>query len=118
MHIDNIIEVFKNFNAHTDDYLGAMYIAIYHELPRCYRMYYDNENLTYIDAVDNFFEARENISTKVDCRGLLKNLIKVKEKYGLKIFCFSPHEYIILGDSTFAGQPGDLYNSKNFLIQK
>ena len=36
----DITKIFTNFNSHTDDYLGAMYINIYNELPQCYRVYY------------------------------------------------------------------------------
>ena len=96
----NIIQVFKNFNSHTDDYLGAMYISIFNEFPRCFRVFYDglkNNELTYVDAIESFYNNRKNINIKIDSRKLLKNLIDVKEKYGLNIFCYSQHEYVILG---------------------
>ena len=96
----DIIQVFKNFNAHTDDYLGAMYISIFNEFPQCFRVFYDGANkneLTYVNAIESFYNYRKHINVKIDSRKLLKNLIDVKQKYGLNIFCYSQHEYIILG---------------------
>lgn len=96
----DIIQVFKNFNSHTDDYLGAMYISIFNEFPQCFRVFYDGTNkneLTYVNAIESFYNYRKHINVKIDSRKLLKNLIDVKQKYGLNIFCYSQHEYIILG---------------------
>ena len=115
MNCDNIFETFKHFNSASDDYLGALYINIFHSFPRAYRVYYDeNENLVYEDAIESFYEARKNSKKKIDSRKLLKNMLKDYKKYnpevhygdkspehilyGSKIFCYSPHEYLVLGD--------------------
>jgi len=115
MNLDNIYKVFENFNSHTDDYLGAIYINVFHNFPRAYRVYYDtNGDLTYQDAIESFQEARKNIKKKIDSRKLLQNILRDHKKwnpevhygqsrpdhflYGSKIFAYSPHEYLILGD--------------------
>ena len=102
MNKNNIIELFKNFNAHTDDYLGAMYMSIFNEFPQCYRIYYKGDGeLTYTKSIESFQLARKEITNKIDSRQFLKNIIDIKDKHGLKVFCYSAHEYIILGDKTF-----------------
>ena len=112
---ENILKAFENFNSHTDDYLGALYINIFKSFPSAYRIFYNaDEKLTYLDAVESFQEARKNIKKKIDSRKLLQNLLKDHKKYnpevhygqkkpdhflyGSKIFAYSPHEYLILGD--------------------
>lgn len=107
---ENILKAFENFNSHTDDYLGALYINIFKSFPTAYRIFYDaDEKLTYLDAVESFQEARKNIKKKIDSRKLLQKLLSdyndpaiKNNKYhilnGSFIFCYSPHEYLILGD--------------------
>ena len=86
MNNTNILELFKNFNSHTDDYLGAMYISIYNQLPQCYRIYYDNKgDLQYIHSLESFYDIRKNQKIKIDCRELIKKAYNNKEKYGLNI---------------------------------
>jgi len=111
---ENIIELFKNFNSHTDDYLGAMYMSIYGEIPHCYRIFYNkDEKLDYHHSSDSFFNQRKNIKSKIDSRALLKNFIENKDKDGYKILCYSPHEYLILREPFFY----ETSNINNFLIQ-
>ena len=115
MNLDNIYKTFENFNSHSDDYLGALYINVFHNFPRAYRVYYnENEELTYQDAIESFQEQRKNIKKKIDSRKLLQNILKDYKKYnkeihygqsrpdhilcGSKVFCYSPHEYLVLGD--------------------
>ena len=38
---ENICTAFKGFNSHSDDYLGALYIQIMHDLPVCYRVFFN-----------------------------------------------------------------------------
>ena len=95
----DIIQVFKNFNAHTDDYLGAMYINIYKEFPHCFRIYYlEDTTLHYQHSSESFFDIRKNQKYKIDCRKLLLNLKEKQNELGLEIFCYSSNEYLILGN--------------------
>ena len=118
MTTSDIIQLFKNFNSHTDDYLGAMYMSIYHQLPQCYRIYYGNDGeLHYQHSSELFFEIRKEMKYKIDCRVLLQKLKKQQERYELEIFCYSPHEYLVLGGSSTYLHYGD--SSKfphNFLM--
>lgn len=96
----DIISVFKNFNEHTDDYLGAMYMSIFNNLPQCYRFFYDGKDedkLKYIDTIECLDNYRKTIKKKIDSRKLLSNLIEHKDEFGLEIFCYSQYEYIVLG---------------------
>lgn len=96
----NIINTFENFNKNTDDYLGVMFINVFKTFSKCYRVYYDtDENLQYEPSVESFYETRKNLKFKVNDRELLKRAIqdsKVNDK--IKVFCYSSHEYLILGD--------------------
>ena len=90
MLTSDIIQLFKNFNSHTDDYLGAMYMSIYHQLPQCYRVYYGSDGeLHYQHSSELFFEIRKEMKYKIDCRALLKNLQEHQKDYELEIFCYS-----------------------------
>jgi len=121
---ENILKAFENFNSHTDDYLGALYINIFKSFPSAYRIFYDtNGKLTYLDAVESFQEARKNIKKKIDSRKLLQKLLSdyndpviKNNKYhilnGSSIFCYSPHEYLILGDFVLPSQTRTI----NFLM--
>ena len=95
----DITKIFTNFNSHTDDYLGAMYINIYNELPQCYRVYYlDNKELHYQHSSESFYDIRKNQKYKVDCRKLLQNLKDKQDELGVEVFCYSPHEFLVLGN--------------------
>ena len=95
----DITKIFTNFNSHTDDYLGAMYINIYNELPQCYRVYYlDDKELHYQHSSESFYDIRKNQKYKVDCRKLLQNLKDKQDELGVEVFCYSPHEFLVLGN--------------------
>lgn len=95
----DITKIFTNFNSHTDDYLGAMYINIYNELPQCYRVYYlDDKELHYQHSSESFYDIRKNQKYKVDCRKLLQNLKDKQNELGVEVFCYSPHEFLVLGN--------------------
>ena len=131
MNYDNLYRVFKNFNSHTEDYLGALYINVFNEFPRAYRIYYDeNEELQYIDTTESFYDSRKKIKTKINSRKLLQNLIKRSQQENFDdrhkkldrfdkkdhflvdsiIACYSPHEYFIFGSEN------GLYGGHNFLM--
>ena len=100
MNLDNLYKSFETFTSRTDDYLGAMYINIYRALPECHRIYYnENSELTYVNSVESFYTIRKNIKAKIDSRKLLLNL-REAYPYNKKIFifCYSAHEYLILGN--------------------
>ena len=110
----DITKIFTNFNSHTDDYLGAMYINIYNELPQCYRVYYlDNKELHYQHSSESFYDIRKNQKYKVDCRKLLQNLKDKQDELGVEVFCYSPHEFLVLGNK-YSYKDSDKYS--NFLM--
>ena len=95
----DITKIFTNFNSHTDDYLGAMYINIYNELPQCYRVYYlDDKKLYYQHSSESFYDIRKNQKYKVDCRKLLQSLKDKQDELGVEVFCYSSHEFLVLGN--------------------
>ena len=112
----DITKIFTNFNSHTDDYLGAMYINIYNELPQCYRVYYlDNKELHYQHSSESFYDIRKNQKYKVDCRKLLQNLKDKQDELGVEVFCYSPHEFLdIVID--FNVQISSLYHFGSFFL--
>lgn len=131
MNVENIYKLFENFNIHSDEYLGAIYINVFHKFPVAYRVYYnENEELTYQDSVANFQEQRKNIKKKIDSRKLLQNIMKDYEKYnpeihygqsqpdhflnGAKIFAYSPYEYLILGN--YGKKDSLTYKEYNFIM--
>lgn len=97
MNYADLYKSFENFTARTDDYLGALFINFYKCLPNCYRIYYDeNQKLNYVNAINNFHKIRKNIKLKIDTRKLLLNL-QSKNNLPIEIFCYSSHEYLVLG---------------------
>ena len=131
MNCDNLYKIFEKLDSHTEDYLGAVYINVFKEFPRSYRIYYDeNEELQYIDATESFYDIRKKVKTKINSRKLLQNLIKQSDKENLDYFnkkldridcndhflvnsiiaCYSPHEYFIFGTDN------GLYGGHNFLM--
>ena len=94
--LDNIYKVFDDFNQHTDDYLGAMFINIFKKLPKCYRIYFDNnKKLQYIENVEAFENLSNKLKYKLDLRKLLK---KCYEDSLITTFCYSYNEHLILYD--------------------
>ena len=97
---EKILEVFKNFNQHTDDYLGAMYMNIFGQLPESYRLYYNNDKeLVYNSCTEQFEDHRKNYKYKLDMRKTFQNMYNDKTFFDWKqcqIFCYSSNEYLIL----------------------
>lgn len=97
---NRIFEVFKNFNQHTDDYLGAMYIAIFDLLPQSYRLYFNNDKeLVYIPCTEPFEDHRKNYKYKLDMRQTFHNMYNDNNFFDweqCKIFCYSANEYLVL----------------------
>ena len=96
---NQIIKIFQNFNSHTDDYLGAMYINIFNSLPMCYRIYYDNDKtLQYQRSSEAFEQIKQHMLYHIDERKFLRNAINNIDHYSQKIFCYSGNEYLVLGE--------------------
>jgi len=97
---NKIFEVFKNFNQHTDDYLGAMYIAIFDLLPQSYRLYFNNDKeLVYMPCTEAFEDHRKNYKYKLDMRKTFQNIYNDKTFFDwekCQIFCYSSNEYLVL----------------------
>ena len=97
---DKVLEVFKNFNQHTDDYLGAMYMAIFGMFPESYRLYFNNDKeLTYMPCTKPFEDHRKNYKYKLDMRQTFHNMYNDKKLFNwvdCQIFCYSANEYLVL----------------------
>lgn len=99
MNENNLLNVFKNFNQYTDSYLGALFINIYNKYPHTFRVYYDiNKVLQYIDTVNYFGGIRKEVKYKINIREFLKNISKKCDTYNISVFCYSPNEFLVLGD--------------------
>lgn len=98
INLDNIYKVFNDFNQHTDDYLGAMFINIFKEFPKCYRIYFDNDKqLKYMENIKSFENINNKLKYKLDLRKFLENC---KESSCLT-FPYSSNEYLILYEDEF-----------------
>ena len=94
MELNNIFKVFENFNQHTDDYLGAMFINIFKKIPKYYRIYFDdNKELKYLSTTEAFENINSKIKNKLNLRKLLENSYKNKN---IITFPYSYSEYLIL----------------------
>ena len=102
MDKNKIYNMFKTFDSHTDDYLGAMFINIFSELPMCYRYYYDNDcNLNYQRSEKTL--NRSKFKYKIDSRKFLQNLLKNKKSFEdsnmcYEVFTYSSNEFLICGE--------------------
>lgn len=98
MDKNKIYNMFKIFDNHTDDYLGAMFINIFSELPWCYRYFYNNEgNLEYKRSDYAFAREKYKFIHKIDSRKLLENLISEKGNT-YEVFPYSANEFLIVGE--------------------
>ena len=97
---NRIFEVFKNFTKYTDDYLGAMFINIFGNLPECYKFYFNNDKeFVYNSSIDSFEDHQKNYKYKLDMRKSFQNIYNDKiffDQDKCQIFCYSPHEYLVL----------------------
>lgn len=108
---NKVIEVFKNFNSHTDDYLGSMFINMFYTLPMCYRIYYDNDkNLQYQRSSEAFDQIKQHMLYHIDERKFLRNAINNIDKKSQLIFCYSGNEYLVIGEIDDANNREIKYN--------
>ena len=96
MELNNIFKVFENFNQHTDDYLGAMFINIFKKIPKYYRIYFDeNKELKYLSTTEAFESINSKIRNKLDLRKLLRHCQDNYDK-GVITIPYSYSEHLIL----------------------
>ena len=97
IELNKITKIFENFNCHSDDYKGAMYINIYGSLPKAYFIYLDdNCNLTYRSGSQSLNTVKE-IKNRIDEFKLLNNLLELSEKdENISVFCYSLNEWMIV----------------------
>jgi hypothetical protein len=60
----------------------------------------DDKELHYQSSSDSFFEIRKNQKYKIDCRKLLNNIKAEHERLGVEVFCYSAHEFLVLGNKS------------------
>ena len=95
MDRQKIYDMFKIFNSHSDDYLGAMFINIFKtELPFCYRYFYNNDGILEYKASQLALD-RYKFNRRIDTRQFLQNLIKIKNEYENKIKNISVEDFSI-----------------------
>lgn len=99
MDRQKIYDMFKIFNSHSDDYLGAMFINIFKtELPFCYRYFYNNDGILEYKASQLALD-RYKFTKRIDTRQFLINLIKEKDKQDdFEVFNYSSNEFLICGE--------------------
>lgn len=96
--MNNIFELFKNFDHNTTDYVGVMFVNIYNDFPIHYKLYLDEDGkLKHHRCMLSFGEIQKKLKKKIDLRILLDRLFLNEDKYGIKVFNCSEHEYIIFG---------------------
>lgn len=91
---ENIVKAFEPLNHKADDYCGILFMNIFKLLPKCYKLYFDNDKtLKHLKSDDSFEDIRTHTKYKIDMRKTMRNL----EKDGkFTIFCYSANEYILL----------------------
>lgn len=98
MSKEKIFESFKNFNSHSDDYLGAFFINCFNEFPQLYRVYFNElGDIVYHNGMNSFYKIRKNLKYRVDSRKTIIEIDKDKEQLNLDVFNYSANEYLILG---------------------
>ena len=106
--LEKIKKLFENFNSHTDDYLGAMFINLFGITPLCYRIFYDNdsEKLIYRSCIEAFEDIKFSLNFKIDSRKIVLNYLKFvndNNDPNYRIFCYSQHEYLLLANTESSG---------------
>lgn len=97
---EDIVQAFKGFNSHSDDYLGALFIQITHELPISYRVFFNKTGELKYKISAESFGYRSEIDKKIDERQLLSlALYKAEMDEKLCIFSYSPNEWMIIYQS-------------------
>jgi len=91
---ENIIKSFEPLCHKSDDYCGILFMNIFKALPKCYKLYFDNDKkLKYLKSDDAFEDTKAHTKYRLDMRKTMRNF-ENDEKFTM--FCYSPNEYIIL----------------------
>lgn len=105
---DNIIELFKNFDTHTDNYMGAMFINIFHDCSYPYRVYFNAEGIPAYNLPTKAFDFHKDVKYKIDTRKLLDYLMERSDinsfyntDYPAYVFCYSNYEYLVVYNDGF-----------------
>ena len=98
---ENICTAFKGFNSHSDDYLGALYIQIMHDLPVCYRVFFNKQGKLSYKTATASFGYRAEIDNKIDERFLMNKALEAqKTDDNLSVFAYSSNSWLIISQNT------------------
>ena len=104
---NNLFNAFEKFNSSTDDYLGVLFLNIFHKYPQPYLIFYDTDNKLITNLAIEGIDIHKDISHKLNDIIFLKNAINASKKDNmLKVFSYSSNEWLIVY----------LNNDKPFLI--
>lgn len=97
--VNNINNIFKNFNSHLDDFKGALFIGIFEKIGQPYRFYFSEENkVSYVGSQEHF-DYHDFVKAKINTRVLLNTAIKEsKISNNLFAFAYSTYEWIVIYD--------------------
>ena len=94
---EKVLKIFENFNQHTTDYLGVMFMNIFKTYPMSYKIYYTNDkNLIYEPSSKSFEDHRKHYEYKMDIRKTFHN---IKDSGKFTIIDYSTNEHLILYDN-------------------
>lgn len=106
MSLNNICKAFEAFDSRRADYLGTLFINIFHKLPNCFYLYLDDNKKFQYKAKYKNHKVCEN-KIRIDTKAIIEKALEYsKIDENVKVFCYSSYEWIILGD----------YNQTNFLM--
>ena len=90
---NNIIKSFEPLNYKSDDYCGVLFMNIFKLLPKCYKLYFDNDGkLKYLKSDDSYEDVKTHTKYRLDMRKTMRNFEK-DDKFN--VFCYSSNEYIV-----------------------
>jgi energy-coupling factor transporter ATP-binding protein EcfA2 len=101
---------FDKFEPRCEEYLGSLYVKLFHHIPECYYIYYNKEkNDKLINQLNlKGLNIHRDIGSKInDYYFLKKALDKAKQDSNLKVFAYSNNEWFII----------NLDDNNNFLIE-
>ena len=93
----NILETFKTFNTHFADYIGALYVGIFHTVPKLYHVYYNNKNkLTYNNVLKKL-DVRKDVGNRYNNLYFINKAFADAEKTEtLQIIPITSNEFYII----------------------
>ena len=93
----NILETFKTFNTHLADYIGALYVGIFHTVPKLYHVYYNNKNkLTYNNVLKKL-DVRKDVGNRYNNLYFINKAFADAEKSEiLQIIPITSNEFYII----------------------